>query len=169
MNTRVKVVLGSLVGALSVHGALIACGGSSHGGSGDMSDAFVDAILDAVSMEASEAAADDRSTSASALVASTVTIGKVGASSGPPVKLLDGPVVVTDLVSPNAVEVFIGEGTCDTYSGFMAVINVGVSQYSAPVHGARMYLNAGQVLCAKTPSGSTVIFSVSSFGFRPGP
>jgi hypothetical protein len=170
MNNRAKVVLGSLVGALSVHGALIACGGSS-GGSSEMSDAFVDAILDAVSMEASEAAADDAPASASSLVTVGVNVPKNVVTT-----VVEGPIVITDLVSIDIVKVFIADGPCPGSPSAVSFgpthILMGITgndsiqiENTLQIHGARMYVKAGQTVCAS----STLTTNLSAFGFRPTP
>lgn len=148
MNARLKIVLGSLVGALAVQGAFLACGGGGGGGKDGTSDAAADEV-----------------TSSGTLVAATVStpVPRVGSS-----VLLAGPVVVTDVVCIDAVEITIGDATCSASAPMatIALVDKGPSEYGGPIHGARMYIKAGQSLCAKWGSGDR---TVSAFGFRPGP
>lgn len=171
MRAGTKIVVGSLVGAVAIHVAFVACSGGGSGSDGGILDALLgDSPV--------QAGTDGGSCGCISQVVTADTDSKQlrqGVVSTAPGKLIDGPFVLTDLQSysstnettvhlvpsattcpATAVSTFAFAHTGSYFSG-------GYVALSSEIHGGRYFVPAGQMLCAYNPGG----LYVSWAGFVP--
>ena len=171
MHTRTKIIVGSLVGAVAIHVAFVACSGGGSGSDGGILDALLgDSPV--------QAGTDGGSCGCISQVVTADTDSKQlrqGFISTAAAKLIDGPFVLTDLQSYNStndtrVTLVPSAGTCPTSATTLfafaqtgSYFSGGYVALSGEIHGGRYVVPAGQMLCAYNPGAAYVSWA----GFVP--
>jgi hypothetical protein len=174
MESKYKVVLGSLVGAAAIHAAFLACGSTPRTvevpGDGGLMDAVLDVIGDIVGSETHDAvAAGDAggacgcttSTPASENSAQMKSGSLTGLSPNTGQVVVSGPFVLTDatatsaqgfanaalVVEANAAACNPLTGPADGEPGYLTAVQT-YGNAVVTIHGGRYFIPAGHTLCA---------------------